>query len=155
MKSIRYVKAGVSFCHALFKGKLSNADPAAKQSAEKLWLSHLQGTRSAMGCPRFALFCFQGAHEGEVFFLTRQTTLLGTDASSSIVLTAAHANESAAYQIDLQSQPKLRSQGGSPFLLNGRPATQAEVFDYDELEILGNRFLVLDLFAESEANRGS
>jgi hypothetical protein len=150
MKSIRYMKAAGTFCQALLgRNRSAQASSAAGQRPEDVWL-HQMRRPETKGCPRYALFCFGGSHEGEVFFLTQATTFLGPFAGASIVLTPGHAAESSAYQIDLESQPKVRAQSGAPFLLNGRPTTQADVFDYDEVELLGNRFLVLDLLTDSD-----
>ena len=154
MKALQYMKAASSFCQAL----LRRPDKRTKTSAlglpvldgwpsapEDVWLESAEKAVQRTGVPRFALYCFQGSHSGEVFFLTHRTTFLGLGAESSIVLTSGDERDSAGYKIELLPQPKVVADHGYKFQLNGRLTSEAEVFDYDELEVLGNRFLVMDL----------
>lgn len=161
MKAMKYVKAAGSFCQTLFGRsiKTSGMSPSGfpvmqgwKTAPEEAWLAQGRQARAAVSNPRYALFCFQGTHSGEVFFIANQLSI-GSHANNSIVLTAPHEGEAAVFQMETQPMPRLRSQSGSPFSLNGRAVVEAELFDYDELDIFGSRFLMLDLFNES--SRGS
>ena len=163
MKVLQYMKAAGSFCQAFF-GRHDNVVAKSELglpvlegwngTPEDAWLSSANLATHHTGVPRYALYCFHGSHAGEVFFLTQQTTFLGLGAQSSIVLTSADERDSAGYKIEIQPNPRLVADHGYKFSLNGRATSEAQVFDYDELELLGNRFLVMDLLND-ELSKGT
>lgn len=158
MKAMKYVKAAGSFCSTLFargakvQGMSSSGFPVMegwKTAPEETWLSNALSGMAGTGVPRYALFCFQGTHSGEVFFLTQATTCIGASSNAAIVLTSGNEREAGLFHLDIQPVPRLRAQSGTSFMLNGRQVGQADLFDYDEVDLYGNRFLVLDLFNEA------
>lgn len=94
---------------------------------------------------RIALYCFQGSHEGEVLFLGRSFETIGRGTHNSLVLTPIEGEEARRYQMMINGVRTLIAETGTVFKLNGLEEQQAELFDYDELEILGNKFIVLDV----------
>lgn len=154
MKAIQYMKAAGSFCSSLFSRPERTVGQSAlglpllegwDQAPEDMWMQSAKKSQRHSGVPRYALYCFSGSHSGEVFFLTQQSTFLGLGAESGIVLTSNDTRDSSAFKIELQPHPRVVAEHGYKFLLNSRQTSEAEIYDYDEVELLGNRFLVMDL----------
>jgi hypothetical protein len=98
--------------------------------------------------PRLALYGYEGPHAGELLPVRAGREFLGPEVGNSVVVTpgtgAAHAN----FMVDADEQITLSAQSserGMNFRLNGREGEECALFDYDELELLGNKFVVLDL----------
>lgn len=94
--------------------------------------------------PRLFLYGISGPHQGEVFALGRGRERLSKDMEATVVLTPATRGE-GAYQMLINGHITLTSDAGSYFRLNGREEESSEVYDYDEIDLMGNRFLMLEV----------
>ncbi len=92
------------------------------------------------------LYCFLGPHAGEIFQVQGPRSTVGTHALDSIVLTPA-SSPSGRYEFTLGDQVLLTGSAPQPFMLNGRPEYHAALVDYDEIELLGSHFIVLQMGA--------
>jgi hypothetical protein len=100
--------------------------------------------------PFLGLFCYEGPHEGNLLMLAEGRESLGADSANSVVITPRTGFKQATFQLqsDRIAGSKLVAKSLEPsgmFRVNGREESQCVLFDYDEIEVLGNRFLVLDL----------
>jgi hypothetical protein len=96
--------------------------------------------------PRVALYCFSGPHAGELFCLSQRAERLASDTGASVVLTpSAGMPADASFRLLINGSLTLSSETTFPFRLNGAEEQKAEIYDYDELELVGNRCLVLVL----------
>ena len=112
---------------------------------EKLILSATQLKNQKHREIKLACFCYEGPHAGELIFLGKEMETLGKDSANSIVLTPSDRENQSTYKLMLNDMPLLMTEKGDLFKLNGRTSQKAELFDFDELEILGNKLLVLSL----------
>ncbi|MEZ4749445.1 MAG: hypothetical protein R3B54_02105 [Bdellovibrionota bacterium] len=101
---------------------------------------------------RIALYCFEGAHQGEILFAGKSFETLGRAKNSSLVLTPVQSEDFRSYQLMINGVRTLIAEPGTVFKLNGHEEQQGELFDYDEVELLGNRFLALQVDANPLAN---
>jgi len=62
-----------------------------------------------------------------------------------MVLTPAEGITPTNYRLFLNGTVSLVGDGNDFFKLNGVEEQKAKIYDFDELELLGNQFLVLDL----------
>lgn len=108
--------------------------------------SHFKQTQQS---PKLALYCVSGANMGKNFLISSERVTIGCDANSDIVLTPESLNNSANYQILINGKIKMSSSETFFFKLNGQSEQSATLLDFDELEVLDNRFLVLDLRNEN------
>lgn len=92
---------------------------------------------------RAALYCFEGPHVGELFRLSAGSHRLGCDSEASVVVTPGAGVEVASFRLLASQKVTLTSESAVPFLLNGCEEHRAELFDYDELAVLGNRYVVM------------
>ncbi|MCB0418132.1 MAG: hypothetical protein H6617_11970 [Bdellovibrionaceae bacterium] len=103
---------------------------------------------------RLALYCFDGAHQGEILFAGKSFETLGRAKSSSLVMTPVQNEDFRSYQLMINGVRTLIAEPGTVFKLNGHEEQQGELFDYDEVELLGNRFLALQVDASPKEMRG-
>ena len=94
---------------------------------------------------RLGLYSYEGPHAGEVFLMGKPIEQISRASSADVVLTSEKVKSRENYQMQLNGSTVLTAQQGASYRLNGSVETQSELFDYDELELLDNRFLVLDL----------
>jgi len=103
---------------------------------------------SALKPPQIGLYCLSGSNLGQVFFISSERTTIGVHVGADIVLTPESLNTSANYQIlfdgTTRGKTRLTSSETHYFKLNGQIQQSSTLLDFDELEILDNRFLVLD-----------
>lgn len=92
---------------------------------------------------RVTLYGLAGSHAGEYFPLANSVELLGTESECSLVLTPVASAHHQRYRLFINGVVRMLAENGSYFRLNGTETEQAELFDYDEIEVLGNRMLVL------------
>jgi len=92
---------------------------------------------------RVALFCYEGANVGELFLLGKTLERIGKDVDSDIVLTPADPSSTEGFRVLINGVVTLMADPGAHFKLNGREEEKTELLDYDELELMNNRFVVL------------
>jgi hypothetical protein len=95
--------------------------------------------------PQVLLYCFEGTHQGEVLSLKGHEESMGGSVFRSQVITSDPSLMSQCYRITLSPSPVLVSETKQPYQVNGIDAWSESLLDFDELEILGNKFVVLDL----------
>lgn len=111
---------------------------------EEQILAAVEAIRNSPGRPaRVALFGLDGPHTGEYFVLANGVELIGRDSQCSVVLTPREMNRRDRCRVFINGTVRLLAETGSHFKVNGQEIEQCELFDYDEVELLGNRFLVL------------
>lgn len=116
--------------------------------SEKLRQEHANRER------QMALYCIEGPHAGELLFLGRSFETLGRAAENSVTVTPAESGDNRRYQLLINGVRTLMAETGDVFRLNGREEHKCELYDYDELELLGNRFVVLDAVPENAELKG-
>jgi|GEM_PF-3351871 len=94
---------------------------------------------------RVGLLCTSGPHIGECFLLSQSLETIGNSVGSTMVLTPAEGITPTNYRLFLNGTVSLVGDGNDFFKLNGVEEQKAKIYDFDELELLGNQFLVLDL----------
>jgi hypothetical protein len=99
--------------------------------------------QSRLGAGNSALYCFEGKHKGELFLLKASSERLGCDVGASLILTPSNDAAGGSFRMLTKGKLTLTSETAVPFLLNGREEHRSELFDYDEVEMLGNRFVVM------------
>lgn len=115
-------------------------------SPEERLLQELEQCLKQRKCtPRMALFGCSGPHAGHVFFVTRTSEVIGPASQDDIVLTPALGASHGRFRASVGDEIELLSLDGVEFSLNGRSRLTAALVDYDELEIMGNRFIVLEI----------
>lgn len=92
---------------------------------------------------KLGLYCYEGPHRGELLLLGNEIESLGRSADNSVVITPKDRLERSSYKAMLNGSNLLVSDTGSFFHLNGQLTHKAELFDFDELYLLGNKFIVL------------
>lgn len=110
----------------------------------------LSQRRRAAG--RWGLMGLSGPHRGELLLLREDRERLGAGSSSSVVVTPGGAAQ-GRYLASLDDGLHLAGEGEAAFRVNGREERSAELFDYDELDLLGNRFLVLRIEGAAAGER--
>ncbi len=142
---------------AFVKAFLEHRDPVAKVGAAGLTLlegwDHLPESRALEAAEKPAatrvspclLYCYEGPHAGEFFPLRRPRTTVGSSATGGVVLTPAAGNYESSFEFILEDGVELIGVAPFPFELNGKAEYRARLVDYDEISLLGNRFIVLEL----------
>ena len=154
-KSCAFVKAVATFLAALFR-RTDRIDHFTQQgypvlsgwkcSPEQALVERCRALKAVASRPsRMALFGLSGPHQGEVILLTQKGETLGTSVSATTVLTPAGTG-SGTYQASYRSGPLAGSYGfsGNSLKVNGLEEQAADLYDFDTVELSGNRFLVLD-----------
>lgn len=95
--------------------------------------------------PRYALYCFDGAHRGETLLLHRDVETVGTEARHTIVLTPGNDAAAGTFQFFLGEGLRCLAAAGESFRVNGLEVRDAALYDFDRVDLSGNRFVVLDL----------
>ncbi len=96
---------------------------------------------------RTALFCYAGAHAGEIFLLGRSLERIAKDVDADLILTPSDLNSTEGFRVLINGVVNLMADPGAHFKLNGREEEKSELLDYDEVELMGNHFVVLALRA--------
>ncbi len=92
------------------------------------------------------LYCYEGPHLGECFWLRSPETRVGIHSQSDLVLTPAEGAATADYTFRVEaSRLQLEAPAPAAFELNGQTVHSASLVDYDELTLMGNRLLVLTI----------
>ncbi len=94
---------------------------------------------------RLALYCVSGSSRGEVFLFSEDRVTISCDPLADVVLSPDSLNQRGQYQLLINGKIKLSGGENQHFRLNGQIHQSAHLFDFDEVEILDNNFLVLDL----------
>lgn len=97
----------------------------------------------AQRAARVVLYGIDGIHAGETFPLANPVELIGREADCSVVLTPSDRNQNQRVRVFINGVVRMLAETGSVFKVNGCETEHAELFDYDEVECMGNRFLVL------------
>lgn len=92
---------------------------------------------------RVTLYGLEGNHAGESFSLAQSVELIGKEVDCSLVLTPMENVPPQRCRLFINGVIRMLADTGSYFKVNGMETEHAELFDYDEIECLGNRFLVL------------
>lgn len=95
--------------------------------------------------PRYALYCFDGTHRGEAILLHRDVETVGVEAHHTVVLTPGKNAASGTFQMFLTDGLRILAAAGDSFRVNGQELRDASLYDFDRLDLSGNRFVVLDL----------
>ena len=111
-----------------------------------------QSKMAKMRAPSVALYCLSGSQKGNFYILNNEVNSISCEANSNIVLTPESLNSRARYQILINGKIRLSSSDTNSFKLNGQRQQSATLFDFDELELLDNRFLIMDLRNNSGAH---
>lgn len=120
---------------------------------ERAYAEQRKRTKSPI---RALLFCYQGSHRGQLLSLSGREETFGYCFHYSKVLTREFPDLGESYRISLSQPSVLFSDSALPFRVNGTEFWKETLLDYDELELLGNRFLMLDLqFQEAPSNNQS
>jgi hypothetical protein len=91
----------------------------------------------------WALYCYEGVHQGEWFVLPKERGTIGSSATDTVVFTDVSASPLGRFEFLCGPSLSLKAIDGSAFTVNSRTETQSYLVDYDELHLKGNRFLVL------------
>ena len=92
--------------------------------------------------PYLYLYCYLGIHQGEVITLKNPCTKIGYDAQSDLCLTPDKGKWGQACILN-QDTILISSPNETPVTVNQVQSYREHLVDYDHLELLGNRFLVL------------
>ena len=149
MKSI-LTYLGTLFRH---KDKIVGTSPTGfplvegwEKSPEEEILNYFnQFTASHSRDGKLALYCYEGPHRGEVVMLNKEVETLGASTISTRAVTSTTSHEFPHYQLLLNQNFRLLAERGYSFRLNGSEVQEGNLFNFDELDLLENRFLVLDL----------
>jgi hypothetical protein len=148
-----YVASSAAFLGAFF----GRRDPVAQ--ANEAGLTRLRGwdripesralaaaaEKPAARASRCLLYCYEGPHAGENFPVRAPRTKVGVSASDDIVLTPGRDATPTSFEFILDAGIELIGVAPNPFELNGKAEYRAMLVDYDEIALLGNRFLVLEI----------
>jgi len=99
---------------------------------------------AACGTARMALVGITGPHAGETFLLRGAIQTVGQIAGADVVITPV-GEPRGNFQFVFDRGARLVAAPGGEFRLNGSPVVESELYDYDDIELLGNRFLVMQL----------
>lgn len=95
--------------------------------------------------PHASLYCYEGPHQGRFFSLPQTIVQIGAQTGNTMVLTPGASHElNSHYQLLFQSAPKLNASAIQSFRLNGIPTQSGTLVDFDEIDLLGNKFIFLD-----------
>ena len=95
--------------------------------------------------PRAVLFCYEGPHQGETLYLRRDTESIGSSSSHSVVITPDVEAMPATYFVRTANPMTISGEWGQMVRVNGVDVNGTEIFDYDKIDILGNRCVFLTL----------
>ncbi len=87
-------------------------------------------------------YCYQGAHQGELFEMKEACETLGSAVDNSQVISSGNSKE--RFQVLTDNGVQLIAPPGSVFNLNGEERVQSYLYDFDPIDLLKNRFLFLD-----------
>lgn len=136
-------RASASFIEALFRPQNYKSIDSQK---EYEIIKRFQIEKSAPKKPvKWALYCYSGNHKGEVFLLSKHLETLGQHYKNSLVITPAN-RDFGEYQLLLYPKLKIFSDQNRYLKVNGKETLCSELYDFDELEVFGNQFLVLNLY---------
>ncbi len=151
-----YLKASASFIAALVRrmdtvvSHTSGTFPLLEgwqQSAEEQLILRAQELQRRVAPPAIAtLYCFEGAHRGEVLPLRNESTTLGRASENSLVVTPTREDRDIRFY-QLLANPRLRitAESGRTVRINGSEENSSDLYDYDQVELFGSRFLFLDV----------
>lgn len=128
--------------HTILKGW----DGAPEEDLIEMFLAEQSAPK---GTARGALYCFKGTHAGEVLFLASGVNLLGSSPENQLVVTPENSGAANGLRFFVNGVTQLLANPGTSFRVNGREEHQASLFDFDEVELMGNHFLVMDLGLQS------
>ncbi len=94
-----------------------------------------------------ALYAFEGPHQGEVQFVPRGKSFLGLAANDGLTLTPGPGRPAEDLRLSTGHPCYLESKEVA-FKVNGQETQSTALFDFDEVEVNGNKFLYLDLSSE-------
>lgn len=162
---MNYAKAATAFVKALFRPRGPVAAHSVNGHAvltgwdrvpEEDLIGSLAKQRQvdALTTPRLALYGYGGPHAGEVFFLAKPLETIARHSSADVVVTPERSRGKELYRVQLNGNAVMTAEQGATFKINGAVETRSELFDYDEVEMFDNRFLVLDLTVGRNAPRG-
>lgn len=155
--AFRWIPAGVVFISRM----VGRRDPSVKQNAnglsrlenwphppEEVALENARAlVESKQAKDRHSLlYCYEGPHHGECFWVRSPETRVGIQSRADLVLTPAEGAPVADYTFHVEGgRLRLDTKAPAAFELNGETVHTASLVDYDELMLLGNRFLVLTI----------
>jgi len=147
-RALHHLKATGTFVHTLFQHR----DPIDwDRSVEAQLKKHHEALKNQKTPKsRLALYCYEGPHQGEIFELSQNLETLGPEVQNTQVISPSETSVAQTLQIQSLRGFKVQASPAKSFLLNGVEEQLAELYDFDELEALGSRFLVLDLALEKE-----
>lgn len=158
-----YFRACAAFFRTLFAPKMPikkyspNGHPILEgwthSPEEKIIEKAIDARNFQKGRARLALYCYMGPHKGELLILDRNLETFGRDASNSKVITSDALEETTQYTIFQNGVSKLIAPSGQFFKVNGIEEQRSNLYDFDEIELLGNRFLALALESPAEGGR--
>lgn len=147
--------AGLAFLKAL----VSRRDPVKSFSAnghsllegwdhapeEELIRKAMNASRKAEHPARVALYGYAGPSKGELIALHGHLLTLGTEIGNEVVLTPSKPGPAGPYTLDLSGGFTLTAPQGHRVWVNGREEDRARLYDYDRVELCGNKFLVMEM----------
>lgn len=155
--ALRWIPAGWAFVSRL----IGRRDPSVKHHANGLsrlesWPHPpeevaLENARALVAASQdkerhSLLYCYEGPHLGECFWVRAPETTVGVGAQSDLVVTPGEGTEVAEFTFHVEGgRLRLSTRAPAAFELNGESVHHAPLVDYDELSFLGNRFLVLTI----------
>jgi hypothetical protein len=107
------------------------------------------------GTPKGALYCFKGTHAGEVLFLQSGVNMLGASPDNHLVVTPEGGGAQNGLRFFVNGVTQCLANPGTTFKVNGHEEHQASLFDFDEVELMGNQFLVMDLGVQTPSPANS
>lgn len=155
-KILAYIKSVGTYFYTLFQRR-DHLD-WEKSPLDEILKSYLEKVSEERPDAKMAMYCYKGNHQGEVFLLSKNIETLGVGTENTQVLTPAStqtASVETRYQVILSPEFKILAQPGHSFVLNGIEQREAELYDFDELEVFDNQFLVLDLSDQKRIKVGS
>lgn len=130
--------------YPLLKGWTSSPEEAIVQRLSELKRAELPPIQAV-------LFCTTGSNPGEVLPLRRDIENMGPSIQNSIVVTPNQGNPEQNFQITLGKRPRLMAEAGKSFHVNGNEEREAELYDFDQISLLGNQYLLMDIPMVKEA----
>jgi hypothetical protein len=91
------------------------------------------------------LYCYKGPHQSELIVLRGHEESIGTTPNQSRVITCDSSKNSERIKVLLVEKNIFLSETKQSFQVNGVDTWKENIYDYDEIEMFGNHFLVLDL----------
>ncbi|MBI4403828.1 MAG: hypothetical protein HY537_06695 [Deltaproteobacteria bacterium] len=102
---------------------------------------------------RLGLYGLEGTHSGELFLLGSSVETVGVTTGCTKVVTPKLGYQQEQVQLLLNGCVKVLTGPGHFVIVNGEDTLKADLLDYDEVRLLGNRFLVLDFDLNSAATQ--